>query len=699
MRKWHGECISAELKRSVHLCAAQLHGGGNIVASLIEQRRTLVEKQLKGRGITDPRVLSAFESVRREAFLPPELEEFAYLDTPLPIEQGQTISQPYIVALMAQAAAIKPGDRVLEVGTGSGYAAAVLAKIANEVYTIERHGDLAEQAAHRLIAEGFENVDVMNGDGTLGWIEHAPYDAIIVAAGGPTIPTPLLDQLATGGRLVIPVGEEKSTQKLIRVTRMPGGDLRREELCDVRFVPLIGAGGWQDGLAPQTPRPTAPPKVLSRPSLVSELIREVAEPISSLTDADLGAVIERVGNARLILIGEASHGTSEFYRIRAEITKALIQRGRIHFVAVEADWPDAARLDQYVRGNSSQDGHNWQAFERFPTWMWRNREVLEFIEWLREFNASIDEPQRRVGFHGLDLYSMYTSIHAVLDYLDRVDRDAARVARLRYSCLTPWESDPATYGRLAVSGRYRVCEDEVVATLVDLLKQRLSYSQYDGARFMDAVQNARVVVDAERYYRAMYYGGNESWNLRDHHMFETLQLLLGFYGSGSAAAVWEHNSHLGDATHTQMGASGQTNVGRLCREAFGPAAYLIGQGTDHGTVAAASNWDEPVQFMNVRPSHADSYERLCHESKTQAFFLPLREPRRAEVRAELSVPRLERAIGVIYRPDTELASHYFHANLADQFDEYIWFDRSQAVHPLTTQQERNYAPDHPFSYR
>ncbi len=238
-----------------------------------------------------------------------------------------------------------------------------------------------------------------------------------------------------------------------------------------------------------------------------------------------------------------------------------------------------------------------------------------------------------------------------------------------------------------------------MATLVDLLKQRLNYSQFDGARFMEAVQNARVVVNAERYYRAMYYGGNESWNLRDQHMFETLQLLLGFYGSGSAAAIWEHNSHLGDATHTQMGASGQTNVGRLCREQFGAAAYLIGQGTDHGTVAAASNWDDPVEFLQVRPAHADSYERLCHESKTEAFFMALREPRRADVRVELSVPRLERAIGVIYRPETELASHYFHANLAGQFDEYIWFDRSEAVRPITPRRAREFAPDHPFALR
>ncbi len=308
-------------------------------------------------------------------------------------------------------------------------------------------------------------------------------------------------------------------------------------------------------------------------------------------------------------------------------------------------------------------------------------------------------PAQRVAFYGLDLYSLFTSVRAVLDYLDRVDHEAARIARLRYGCLTPWESDPALYGRLALGGRYRVCEDEAVATLQDLLKQRLAYAQHDGAQFLDAVQNARLVANAERYYRVMYYGSNESWNHRDRHMFETLQLLLGFHGAGSKAVVWEHNSHLGNAAATEMGAGGQLNVGQLCREQFGDAAYLIGQGTDHGTVAAAANWDEPVEFMSVRPGYPGSYENLFHDSRVEAFLLHLREPRRADVRAEMAASRLERAIGVIYRPETELASHYFHAQLSHQFDEFIWFDQSQAVRPISTAEARHFPAEHPFSLR
>ena len=532
-----------------------------------EQRRSLVERQVKARGVRDPAVLSALGQVRREAFLPPELAEFAYLDTALPIEMGQTISQPYIVAFMTEALELKPQDRVLEIGTGSGYAAAVLAKIAQEVYTIERHSELAEQAARRLKEEGFLNVHVLHADGTLGWPEHAPFDAIVVAAGGPEVPQPLLEQLSIGGRLVIPIGEGRTMQTLVRVTRTSEAEYHREELCDVRFVPLIGARGWEEDeeLAPPS---LAPPKP-SHPVTVANLIRESVESLDRIEGADVGSLVERIGDSRLALIGEATHGTSEFYRMRAEITKALIERHGLRIVAIEADWPDAARVDQYVRRLPPPDGHQWEAFSRFPTWMWRNREVLAFIEWLRNYNLAIEDPDQRVAFYGLDLYSVFTSIRAVLEYLDRVDPESARIARLRYGCLTPWEGDPALYGRLAITGRYRVCENEAVAALQDLLQQRLRYAQYDGAHFMDAVQNARLVTNAERYYRAMYYGSNESWNLRDRHMFQTLELVLGYHGAQSKAVVWEHNSHLGNAASTEMGAGGQINVGQLCREEFG----------------------------------------------------------------------------------------------------------------------------------
>lgn len=640
----------------------------------------MVERHLVPRGVRDPRVLGAMREVPREAFIADELAEFAYEDAPLPIEAAQTISQPYIVALMAAALELEPRHRVLEVGTGSGYAAAVLSRIAGDVYTIERHGELAEVARTRLEALGYANVHVRHGDGTLGWAEHGPYDAIVVAAGGPQVPDALLAQLAVGGRLVIPVGDTPREQRLVRVRRVAAETYEREDLGGVRFVPLVGEAGWQDAAA-ETPAVTVARPSPSRPDVVAKLVREVAEPIEDLERDGIDAILDRIGDAKVVLLGEATHGTSEFYRMRARLTQQLILRRGFTVVAVEADWPDAAQVDHHVR-HLDRPRAPEKAFTRFPTWMWRNAEVSQFVEWLWAYNREVRDPERRVGFHGLDLYSLYTSIAAVLRYLDDVDPDAARIARARYGTLSPWEGDPAAYGRAVLTQGYRDCEAQVVAMLRELLDKRIAYAHRDGERFLDAVQNARVVANAEHYYRAMYYGSRASWNLRDQHMFDTLQILLAFRGPDTKAVVWEHNSHVGNAAATEMGARGELNVGMLAREVYGDAAYLVGFGTDHGTVAAATDWDGPMEVKHVRPAHPESYERLCHEAGIPAFALALRHPRRAAVRDELAAPRLERAIGVIYRPETELASHYFQAVLPVQFDEYLWFDETRAVTPL-----------------
>jgi protein-L-isoaspartate(D-aspartate) O-methyltransferase len=669
------------------------------------RRREMVDRQIAARGIQDARVLEAMRTVPREAFLSDGMIEFAYEDTPLPIECEQTISQPFIVALMAEALRLEPGDKVLEIGTGSGYAAAVLSLAASEVYTIERHGELADLARRRLAELGFRNVHVRHGDGSLGWPEHAPYDGIVVAAGGPEVPRPLLEQLAIGGRLVIPVGREVHLQDLTRVTRVAAERYEEEKLGAVRFVPLVGERGWRSaagGLPParrtearggtvpdrQPPEPPVmrvarAPSPAGRHALV-RLVRESARRFDSIEEADLGPILERIGDARLVLLGEATHGTSEFYRFRERLTRELIRRHHFDLVAVEADWPDAARVDRYVRHRPQPPGERPPTavpFARFPTWMWRNEEVRQLVEWLRQHNAG-RPPEARVGFHGLDLYSLYASIDAVLRYLEDVDPAAARVARLRYGCLTPWEQDPALYGQAALTRRFALCERDVVANLVALLRSRLEYAERDGERFLDAVQNARVVAAAERYYRVMYYGSHESWNLRDRHMFETLELLLAARGASSRAIVWEHNSHVGDAGATEMAARGEINVGHLARERYRDRAFLVGFGTDTGTVAAAHEWNGPMEVMTVEPSHPESYERLCHDTEVAAFHLHLRDPERPELRDELELPRLERAIGVIYRPRTELQSHYFQAVLPWQFDEYVWFDRTSAVRSL-----------------
>jgi len=641
-----------------------------------EQRKHMVSRQLARRGIADPKVLSAFASVPREQFVPEQLAEFAYDDSPLPLAEGQTISQPYIVAVTVEALGLRGGERVLEIGTGSGYAAAILGCIAEEVYTVERIESLAETARARLERLGCRNVHVLHADGSLGWPEHAPYDAIAVAAGGPKAPPALLSQLAPGGRLVMPIGDDESSQMLVRITRQDDGSYREEPLAEVRFVPLIGEQAFAEGRARL---PVAPRGDRGGDGVV-KLVRETVQPLDAIEDADVDALIERIADARVVLLGEATHGTSEFYRMRAHITRQLITRAGFDFVAVEADWPDAARIDDYVLGGPRRSSLEFTPFARFPTWMWRNHEVLEFVEWLRAYDA--EHAGQKVGFHGLDLYSMFTSIAAVLAYLDGVDPDAARAARARYGTLTRWARDPAAYGKAVLAGRYHSSEQAVIAMLRDMLERRFEYARRDGERFFDAAQNARVVANAERYYRAMYYGSATSWNLRDEHMFDTLRALFAFYGPNSKGIVWEHNSHVGDASATDMSARGEHNVGQLCRAQFGSAAYIIGFGTDHGTVAAASGWDEPMQRMRVRPALADSYEGVFHRSEVPAFILHLREPVRRVLRDELERERLERAIGVVYRPDTELQSHYFYACLPRQFDEYIWFDETRAVRPL-----------------
>jgi len=660
-----------------------------------KQRERMVERHIYARGVRDPRVLDAMRKVPRELFVPEHMREFAYEDTPLPIGEGQTISQPYIVAYMVEALALEGGEKVLEIGAGSGYAAAVLGEIAKEVYAIERIKELAERAGENLRKAGYDNVHVRHDDGTKGWSEHAPYDAILVSAGAPEVPETLKKQLAVGGRMVIPVGPDPKAQELIRITRVAEDRYDREDLADVRFVPLIGEEGWEvEEPAPET----KPARVIQRAPRVSEelpgLISRHGEAFETLEDADIGPLIERIGDARVVLIGEASHGTSEFYRMRARITRRLIEEKGFTIVAAEADWPDAARIDTYVRHRDVPPSE-WTAFARFPTWMWRNEEVREFVDWLHEYNKS--KPYDfRTGFFGLDLYSLYISVSEIIAYLEDRDPDLAMVARYRYGCLSPWEADPAAYGHAALTGAYHSCEPQVTKMLVDLYTKRQELAARDEEGFFDAVQNARLVANAERYYRTMYYGSRASWNLRDSHMFDTLQNLMRFLGEKSKAVVWAHNSHIGDASATEMSARGEHNIGQLCRQGFGAEAYLIGFGTDHGTVAAASQWDGPMEVKQVRPSHPQSYERLFHLTNKAGLILPLGTQRTAEVAQELSKPRLERAIGVIYRPDTELQSHYFEAELPRQFNEYIWIDRTSAVTPLETREMEGVPDTYPF---
>lgn len=656
-----------------------------------EQRLEMVKVQVAGRGVRSAAVLDALRAVPREAFVPEQLREFAYEDARLPLVQGRTVPRPCVVGAMIEALELKGTETVLEVGAGSGYVTAVLARIAAQVYCIEALASLAVGAAATLKSQGLRNVHVLHGSPIAGWPDHAPFDAILVNLPGSQIPDTLKRQLKVGGRLVMLMGTDPEVLELVRLTRTDEHGYRLEDVEDLRAGSVAGdeehTSAHAGAIWTQAGRVNT--------SVDSGLVKAIAargERFATPATVDLAPLLQRVGDARIVLLGESTHGSAEFYRMRDRISRELIKHRSFSFVAIEADWPDAARIDHHVR-DLRRPAPEWTAFARFPTWMWRNQEMRTFVDWLHSHNRHAEQA---VAFHGLDLYSLYASIRSVLSYLDQVDAQTARIARQRYGCLTPWQADPAAYGSAALTEQYRTCEREVVANLTDLLGKQPLYVERDGERYFDALQNARLIASAERYYRVMYYGSRAAWNLRDHHMFDTLKSLLSFHGPGSKGIVWAHNSHVGDSSATEMSLRGEFNIGHLCRREFGPAVYTIGFGTNSGTVAAASNWDEPMETMTVQPGMAGSYERLFHETNVARFLLPLTDPSAADIAEGLSVPRLERAIGVVYRPQTERQSHYFDAVLSRQFDEYIWFDRTQAVTPLSTEEVEGLPETYPF---
>ena len=403
---------------------------------------------------------------------------------------------------------------------------------------------------------------------------------------------------------------------------------------------------------------------------------------------DYTELLEAVGDKRLVLIGEASHGSHEFYRERARITRKLIDEKGFTAVAVEADWPDAYLVNRWVRGQSTDQGAvpALQDFRRFPAWMWRNQDVVAFLQWLRAFNDSQHSDEAKVGFYGLDLYSLRASMSAVVAYLDKADPSAASAARERYSCFDVVSGEGQRYGQAVTQNLTAPCEEEVVAQLVDLRQHRHDLLSRDGwvatDDFFFAEQNARLVLNAERYYRQMYRGNVSSWNLRDTHMGETLAALVDHLGSRRPAkiVVWAHNSHVGDARHTQMGRRGELNIGQIARETWPDQCVNVGFTTHDGSVTAASEWGGPAERKRVRPSLPGSYERLFHNwaeaSGLESFVL------RTVDHPQIPDNLLERAIGVIYRPETERASHWFHADLKEQFDFVIHIDRTSALHPL-----------------
>ncbi|WP_183916913.1 protein-L-isoaspartate(D-aspartate) O-methyltransferase [Rhizobium lentis] len=656
---------------------------------MTRKRDHMVEHHVIRRGIHDRSVTRAMRMVPREKFVDPGFEEFAYEDAPLSIGEGQTISQPSIVALMIEKAALDTEDRVLEVGTGSGYASALISRIARHVYSIERHERLALQARERFEKLGYRNIDVRVGDGSKGWAKAAPFDAIIVSAGAPEVPAALKEQLDLGGRLVIPVGRSDE-QRLKRITRTGAASFEEEDLGGVLFVPLIGEDAWTAA----HPMYTATARSSPKEEIPCKMISAAAEEFSSIEDKSFATLVDRFADSRIVLLGESSHGTAEFYETRAAISRHLIAHHGFNLIAVEADWPDAAAIDRWINGQRLKDG---QPFSRFPRWMWRNLEFSRFIGWIKEENerrkALHGDPVR---FYGLDLYNMSGSIRSVLDYLENVSPETAKTARERYGCLSPWQSDPATYGRAVLTEAYRSCEDAVLKQCIELLARSLNDAASENDDFLNAVQSARLLAAAERYYRVMYYGGAEAWNLRDTYMADTVEHLLDFHGAAAKIIIWAHNSHIGDARYTDMAAArDELSLGQLCRQRFAETTSLVGLGTHCGEVLAADDWDGPAERKQLNPSLPQSYERLCHDAAKPQFLLDLKADE--DLHASLVEQRLQRFVGVIYRPDSERLSHYMSTSLSRQYDAFIWFDETHALSPLVaTQSGRGDQETFPF---
>jgi protein-L-isoaspartate(D-aspartate) O-methyltransferase len=449
------------------------------------------------------------------------------------------------------------------------------------------------------------------------------------------------------------------------------------------LVSLMGAAELQAGITENTS------------TTLPELIYESREHFSDIESANLDGLLNRIGGSRLVLLGEATHGTAEFYEMRARISRELIEKKGFNIIAVEADWPDASSIDHFISGSgqkySQKPRFSKKPFSDFPGWMWANHSVVAFTKWLKDYNQRFNSHDNAVSFYGLDFYNMHSSMEAVLDYLHDVDPKSAEAARRHYDCLMPWAKEPSLYSRFMQSQKHRGCEYRANAVLQDLRHKRELYrqpqKQLDRHRYFNAVQNARVTKNAEQFFRTRNHPNNNSRNLRHHNLFETLLEILNYHGETSKVIIWAHNSHIGDARATDMSEHGESNLGQRVRETFGNDTYLVGFGTDHGTVAAASEWGRPVKILQVQPAHKDSYEGLFHDVKTDNFLLPLRKsnmssPIQDVVRKKLLAVRLERAIGTSYNPEDELKIHYFNASLPNQFDEYIWFDETQAVKPL-----------------
>lgn len=426
-------------------------------------------------------------------------------------------------------------------------------------------------------------------------------------------------------------------------------------------------------------------RTLERPHVdeetLAQQVKRLAYPLKADNPHGYDPLIDMVGDARIVLIGEASHGTHEFYRERALITRRLIEEKGFTFVSVEGDWPECYRVNQWVRGGEGAAEDALSVFKVYPTWMWGNLDALHFIQWLRRYNQSRPDGRPEVGFYGLDLYSLFASIDTVITFLERINPEAAQTARARYACFEPFNGNKDVYAYAAGLGMAESCEDEAIAMLQDLQRKRAEYEQVSpDDSYFNAVMSAEVASDSERYYRSMYRSDELSWNLRDTHMMKTLNQLLDHFGSGSKAVVWEHNTHIGDFRAT-ADAAAMVNVGQLVRQEHPGESVAIGFGTYEGSVTASRAWGDRPERMPVPRAQFGSYDNVFHSVGLDRFLLLLQPLRESGQSGGLGEWRGQRAIGVVYHPEYE-AGNYVPTKLAERYDAYIHINQTKALKPL-----------------
>jgi erythromycin esterase len=411
-----------------------------------------------------------------------------------------------------------------------------------------------------------------------------------------------------------------------------------------------------------------------------QLVREIeaaAKPFTSA--ADLNPLMEAIGDSRIVLLGEASHGTHEYYTWRATISRRLILEKGFRFLAVEGDWPDCYQINRYIQrlADAGESAHAvLRAFSRWPTWMWANAEIEALVEWLHRHNLGRPSDDR-VGFFGLDVYSLWDSLNHVLVHLRGRGEDIWPAARRAFRCFEPYSEDFQNYAR---DTRWfnTSCEDEAIELLTALRSKAMSGGDTTDAGF-NAEQNALVVQNAERYYRTMVRGGPDSWNIRDHHMVETLERLLEFHGERSKAIVWEHNTHVGDARFTDMVDVGMENVGEILRRRHASeGVFIVGFSGYEGSVIAGQQWEAPMEIMPVPPARSGSWEDVLREASAEDILLLFDSQ---NFSGELLKPRGHRAIGVVYNPTAE-SGNYVPTILSKRYDALIALNQTTALRPL-----------------